>query len=94
MSVRKRKWKTAKGEQQREAWVVDYTDADGDRVLRTFDKKRDADAFHATAKVEVDRATTSHRARARPLPRRARGGSSVSRLTAASGPPSCSMAST
>jgi integrase len=54
MSVRKRKWKTSTGE-QREAWVVDYTDADGDRVLRTFDKKRDADAFQTTAKVEVDR---------------------------------------
>lgn len=54
MSVRKRRWKTAKGE-QREAWVVDYTDGDGDRALQTFDKKRDADAFHAKVRVDVER---------------------------------------
>jgi integrase len=52
MSVRKRKWKTQKGE-QREAWVVDYTDQQGERILKTFTKKRDADQFAATATVEV-----------------------------------------
>jgi len=54
MSVRKRKWQTSGGE-PREAWVVDYFDQEGDRVLRTFEKKKDADAFHATVKVEVGR---------------------------------------
>jgi len=54
VSVRKRKWKTSAGE-QREAWVVDYSDQDGDRVLKTFEKKKDADAFHATVRIEVDR---------------------------------------
>ena len=54
MSVRKRRWKTSKGE-QREAWIVDYTDGEGDRALETFDKKRDAAAFHVRAKVEVER---------------------------------------
>jgi hypothetical protein len=43
MSVRKRQWKTRSGE-QREAWVVDYFDADGDRHIETFERKKDADA--------------------------------------------------
>src|SRR5262245_23252293 len=47
MSVRKRKWTTSKGE-PREAWVVDYFDQDGHRILRTFDRKKDADDFHDT----------------------------------------------
>jgi integrase len=54
MSVRKRSWKTRKGE-QKEAWIVDYTDQDGDRHIETFEKKRDADAFHATVKVDVSK---------------------------------------
>jgi integrase len=52
MSVRKRAWTSAKGE-AKEAWVVDYVDQAGRRRLRTFTKKKDADAFHATAKVEI-----------------------------------------
>lgn len=52
MSVRKRKWTTPKGE-QREAWVVNYTDGQGKRRLRTFTKKKDADGFAANAAVEV-----------------------------------------
>lgn len=52
MSVRKRKWRTPEGE-PKEAWVVDYVDQAGRRRLRTFAKKKDADAFHATAKVEI-----------------------------------------
>ena len=39
MSIRKRTWKTAKGE-AKEAWVVDYTDGAGKRVLKTFKKRR------------------------------------------------------
>lgn len=52
MSIRKRTWTTSKGE-QRTAWNVDYVDATGKRRLKTFEKKKDADAFQATAKVEV-----------------------------------------
>ncbi len=52
MSIRKRKWTTSKGE-RKEAWVVDYVDQAGKRHLKTFEKKKDADAFQAGAKVEV-----------------------------------------
>ena len=52
MSVRKRAWKTAKGE-AKEAWVVDYVDQAGQRHIKTFPKKKEADAYHATARVEV-----------------------------------------
>jgi integrase len=37
----------------REAWVVDYVDQHGDRHLKTFSKKRDADAHHAIVGVAV-----------------------------------------
>ena len=52
MSIRKRTWKTAKGE-AKTAWIVDYVDTRGTRRLKTFAKKKEADAFQATAKVEV-----------------------------------------
>lgn len=52
MSVRKRSWTTRLGE-QKEAWIVDYADQDGDRHIKTFAKKKDADAYHATVKVDV-----------------------------------------
>lgn len=52
MSIRKRAWRTANGV-EKTAWVVDYPDAAGKRRLKTFDKKKDADAFAATAKVEI-----------------------------------------
>ena len=52
MSVRKRTWKTAKGE-EKAAWIVDYVDTTGTRRLKTFPKKKEADAFAATASVEV-----------------------------------------
>lgn len=52
MSVRKRKWTTPKGV-TKEAWVVDYTDTTGKRRLKTFTKKKEADAFSATANVEI-----------------------------------------
>jgi integrase len=54
MSVRKRTWTTRKGE-RKEAWIVDYTDQDGDRHIETFSRKKDADAFHATVKVDVSK---------------------------------------
>src|SRR5258708_7016522 len=52
MSVRKRAWTTAKGV-KKEAWVVDYVDQKGDRHIKTFDKKKQADKEHATVAVDV-----------------------------------------
>ncbi|MER8648768.1 site-specific integrase [Mesorhizobium sp. M0586] len=52
MSIRKRTWATGKGE-EKTAWVVDYVDTKGTRRLKTFSKKKEADQFEATAKVEV-----------------------------------------
>jgi integrase len=52
MSIRKRTWKTATDE-EKEAWVVDYTDQNGKRRLKTFKRKKEADAFGAKARVEV-----------------------------------------
>jgi integrase len=52
MSVRKRTWTTSKGE-KKESWVADYTDQDGERHIRTFERKKDADEYHATVRVDV-----------------------------------------
>jgi integrase len=52
MSVRKRKWKTSEGV-EREVWIVDYVDQQGDRHMRSFEKKKDADEYHSAVKVEV-----------------------------------------
>jgi integrase len=52
MSVRKRTWTTSRGE-VREAWILDYTDQDGDRHIETFERKKDADKRHADVKVDV-----------------------------------------
>ena len=52
MAVRKRKWTTRSGE-QREAWIVDYTDQQGARHIKTFQRKKDADARHAEVRVDV-----------------------------------------
>jgi integrase len=51
MSVRRRAWRS-NGE-RREAWVVDYADQNGKRHLKTFARKREADAYHAAVKGEV-----------------------------------------
>jgi integrase len=52
MSVRKRTWKNTKGE-TKEAWIVDYADQGGRAHIKTFARKKDADAYHATVRVEV-----------------------------------------
>jgi integrase len=52
MSVRKRKWTTRNGE-ARESWIVDYADQDGERHIKTFTRKKDADEHEATVKVDV-----------------------------------------
>ncbi len=51
-SVRKREWTSPKGE-AKSAWVVDYFDQAGKRRLKTFARKKEADAYVATAVVEV-----------------------------------------
>jgi integrase len=56
VSIRKRTWTTSKGE-QKEAWIVDYSDQQGERHIRTFERKKDADAWLATTKIEVRRGT-------------------------------------
>jgi integrase len=52
VSVRKRTWKSPNGE-PKEAWVVDYVDQHGERHIKTFAKKRDADAHHAIVGAAV-----------------------------------------
>jgi integrase len=56
VSVRKRSWKSPSGE-IKEAWVVDYVDQHGERHIKTFAKKRDADAHHAIVGVAVRNGT-------------------------------------
>jgi integrase len=63
VSVRKRSWKTREGE-LKEAWVVDYADQHG-RHLKTFARKKDADAYHA--RVAVDIGAGIHTAEARSI---------------------------
>jgi len=52
MSVRKRTWATRLGE-RKEAWIVDYADQEGTRHIHTFARKKDADEYHATVRVNV-----------------------------------------
>jgi integrase len=47
--VKKRAWTTSKGE-ARQAWQVDFSDADGVRQRKQFETKRDADDF----RVEIE----------------------------------------
>lgn len=59
-SIRKRLWKTSKGE-PREAWIVDYFDQHGKRHVKTFARKKEADAWVVDAAHEVKRGThTAH----------------------------------
>ena len=51
MSIRKRTWIT-NGE-TKEAWVVDYVDGGTKRRLKTFARKKDADAYHASVAVDL-----------------------------------------
>ncbi|MGJ5177425.1 tyrosine-type recombinase/integrase [Bradyrhizobium oligotrophicum] len=62
MSVRKRAWTTSAGE-EREAYVVQYSIPELDkrgkrkRVIKTFDRKKDAEAFHAQVRVDLGKGT-------------------------------------
>src|SRR5262245_16243357 len=51
MSVRKRTW--SRGGETRTAWIADYFDQQGNRHIRTFARKKEADDFHAAVKVDV-----------------------------------------
>ena len=48
----KRNWTTSKGE-KRTAWVVDFSDASGQRCRRQFDTKRDADDFRIGTETQL-----------------------------------------
>jgi integrase len=50
--VRKRQWVTPTGE-RREAWIVDFTDQAG-RHIKTFVRKKDADAYLARVRVDLN----------------------------------------
>jgi integrase len=52
LSVRKRKWTTRSGE-AKEAWIVDFVDQKGKRQIKTFDRKKDAEAYEATVRVDM-----------------------------------------
>jgi integrase len=56
MSVRKRTWKTAAGD-ERHAWIVDYSDQAGKRRMKTFRLKKEADAFETTSRFEITQGT-------------------------------------
>ena len=56
MSVRRRTWTNRDGSPS-EAWIVDYTDQRGERHIKTFDRRKDADATHAEVTVDVHRGT-------------------------------------
>ena len=51
-SVRKREW-THKGE-PKTAWVVNYTDQEGKRRLKTFNLKKDADRYRIKVENEIE----------------------------------------
>jgi integrase len=52
VSVRKRSWVNRDGSLT-EIWTATYTDQAGKRRARSFERKRDADAFHATVSVDL-----------------------------------------
>src|SRR4029453_7471717 len=64
MAVRKREWKTAKGE-IRTAWIADYVDQNGDRHIQTFKLRKDADAY--SQQVGVDGRAGVHTAPAKSI---------------------------
>jgi integrase len=51
MSVRKRTWEN--GGAIKEAWIVEYRGTDGKPHIKTFQKKREADAYHAVVGISV-----------------------------------------
>jgi integrase len=56
MSVRRRSWTNRDGSQS-EAWLVDYYDQRGHRHIKSFDRRKDADAYRATVAIDVRQGT-------------------------------------
>jgi integrase len=52
MAVRKRTWRNQDGSRSH-AWIAEYTDHEGKRRLRTFEKKEEAVAYHASVSGEL-----------------------------------------
>jgi integrase len=52
MSVRKRTWRNGVGTPG-EAWIVDYVSQDGKRHIKSFKRRRDADAYHTVVSAEI-----------------------------------------
>ena len=56
----KRAWRTPQTGELREAWIVDYVDQSGQRRNKNFERKRDAEAYEATVRVNIARGIHSH----------------------------------
>jgi integrase len=52
MSIRKRSWNAPSGE-IKEAWIVDFRDQKGKRTIKTFARKREAENYAITVKVQL-----------------------------------------
>src|SRR5947207_13081239 len=52
-SIRKRTWKS--GGEEKTAWIADYFDQGRQRHIKTFERKKDAEAWLVTARGEVAR---------------------------------------
>jgi integrase len=52
MAVRKRVWRNSDGSQG-EAWIAEYSDRGGKPHIKTFRRKRDAEAYHAMVNINV-----------------------------------------
>src|SRR3982074_966509 len=52
-SIRKRTWKS--GGEEKMAWIADYFDQGRQRHIKTFERKKDAEAWLVTARGEVAR---------------------------------------
>ena len=81
----------------REAYVVQYSIQELDsrgkrkRVIKTFDRKKDADAFQAQVRVDLGKGTHVPASKALPLPRPVATGSTLA-LTS-NGPPAMATSS-
>jgi integrase len=60
VSIRKRAWRTPQTGELREAWIVDYVDQSGHRRNKNFERKRDAEAYEATVRVNVAHGIHTH----------------------------------
>ena len=54
MAIRRRTWLNPDGSKG-EAWVVDYRDQRRKRHIKAFKRRKDADVYHATVKLELRR---------------------------------------